>query len=410
MRILFITQWFDPEPTFKGLLFARELVRAGHDVQVLTGFPNYPGGRLYDGYRVQFVQKEELDGVTVIRVPLYPSHDRSAIRRVANYVSFALSAAVMGLACLRPADVAYVYHPPGTVGLPAVSLRLLRGIPFVYDIQDLWPDSLRATGMMKNRTVLSLVDRWCRFTYRMASRIVVLSPGFRDALVDRGVPESKIDVIHNWCHEGQLEAVPRDETLAQALGLSGKFNIVFAGTMGLAQGLDAVLEAARRVQESHSVIQFVLVGGGVDVDRLKQRAAETGTRNVRFLPRRPVSEIGQILGLADVLLVHLRDDPLFRITIPSKTQAYLATGKPILMGVRGDAAALVQEAEAGLVCEPGNPDSIAEAACRLAEMPPAVLQRMGKNAAEFYQRHLSIQVGVRRFEAVFEAARHKGGT
>lgn len=408
MRILFVTQWFDPEPGFKGLLFAKALVKAGHNVEVLTGFPNYPGGKLYDGYRIRFMQKEVIDGIPVIRVPLYPSHDRSAVRRVANYASFALSAAVMGPACVKQADVAYVYHPPGTVALPAMSLRLLRGIPFVYDVQDLWPDTLSATGMIKNKAALSLVERWSRLAYRMASRVVVLSPGFRDALIGRGVPAAKIDVIYNWCDESHLLVSPRDETLARQLGMSGRFNIVFAGNMGRAQGLDAVLEAATRVQASHPLIQFVLVGGGIDVDRLKHRAAELGLRNVAFLPHRPVSEIGRILSLADVLLVHLRDDPLFHITIPSKTQAYMAYGKPILMAVRGNAAALVQEAKAGLVCEPENPENIAEAACQLSEMPESTLQRMGANAMDFYRRELSLQAGIRRFEAVFKAASEDG--
>ena len=192
MRILMLTQWFDPEPTFKGLAFAKELVRLGHEVEVLTGFPNYPGGELYEGYKIRLIQRENIDGISVLRVPLYPSHDGSALRRIANYVSFAFSAAFIGALLVKPADVMYVYHPPATVGFAASVIGMVRRIPFVYDIQDLWPDTLAATGMLNNPSILKLVDSGCRFIYRHAAKIVVLSPGFKEMLITRGVPAKKI--------------------------------------------------------------------------------------------------------------------------------------------------------------------------------------------------------------------------
>jgi glycosyltransferase involved in cell wall biosynthesis len=197
MRILMLTQWFDPEPTFKGLTFAKALRERGHEVEILTGFPNYPGGKVYPGYRIRPFQREVMEGIPVIRVPLYPSHDNSAIRRVANYATFALSAAAIGTAAVKPADVMYVYHPPATVAFPAMLIGSIRRIPFVYDIQDLWPDTLGATGMVNNKSLLKMVGRWCRWTYRAAARIVVLSPGFKELLVARGVPREKIEVIYN---------------------------------------------------------------------------------------------------------------------------------------------------------------------------------------------------------------------
>lgn len=398
-----LTQWFNPEPTFKGLSFAKELIRLGHEVEVLTGFPNYPGGKVYDGYRIRPMQHETLEGVSVLRVPLYPSHDTSSIGRIANYGSFAFSAATIGSLLTKPADVMYVYHPPATVGLPASIIHLLRRIPFVYDIQDLWPDTLAATGMLNNKLVLSMVDKWCGFVYNQASRIVVLSPGFKEALCARGVPSDKVEVIYNWCDENQIQTAGRDEDLARKLGLAGRFNIVFAGTMGKAQALDAVLDAAGLLKDRYPVIQFVLVGGGVEVERLQQKAKKMQLANVLFLPRRPVSEIGQILNLADVLLVHLKDDPLFKITIPSKMQAYMAAGRPILVGVRGDAADLVECAKAGISCAPENPISIAESVEQLFAMLRTQLEAMGNNGREYYERELSLRVGVRRFEEIFKS-------
>ncbi|UNC93619.1 glycosyltransferase family 4 protein [Candidatus Contubernalis alkaliaceticus] len=420
MRILMLTQWFDPEPHFKGLEFARELKRRGHEVQVLTGFPNYPGGSLYPGYRVRPLQREVLEGIPVIRVPLYPSHDKSSLRRMANYFSFAFSASLLGTLLVKKADCMHVYHPPATVGFPALALNFFRRIPFVYDVQDLWPDTLGATGMLSQGPILKSVDWWCRRLYQRAACVAVLSPGFKKALIKRGVPPEKIEVIYNWSEEKQFLSCRKKQEqplqhqagdspqhkerrqLAQSLGLQGKFNIIFAGTMGQAQALDAVLSAAARIAGKYPRIQFVFVGGGVDVPRLKQRAAEMKLDNVIFLPRLPLSEIGAVLELAEVLLVHLKDDPLFSITIPSKTQSYLAVGKPILMGVRGDAADLVKQAGAGITCTPQDPDSIAGAVEKLYNLQGPQLEALGRAGRDFYQRELSLVTGVKKFEAIFE--------
>jgi glycosyltransferase involved in cell wall biosynthesis len=231
-----------------------------------------------------------------------------------------------------------------------------------------------------------------------------LSPGFKEMLVARGVPGEKIEVIYNWCDEGQIPKTPKNESLANDLGFSGRFNVLFAGTMGKAQALDTVLDAASLIGRRIPEIQFIFIGGGVDVDRLKRIAQERRLNNVLFLPRRPVSEIGEVLNLANVLLVHLKDDPLFRITIPSKIQAYLAVGRPILAGVRGDAAELVRMAGAGVDFLPENPESLSEAVEKLYQMPRALLDEMGDHGRRYYREKLSLSAGVSRFEEVFQAA------
>jgi glycosyltransferase involved in cell wall biosynthesis len=405
MRVLLLNQWFDPEPAvFKGLAFARALVARGHDVEVITGFPNFPEGRLYPGYRLRPFQRETIDGVRVLRVPLYPSHSRSRVGRSANYLSFAASAGAIGGLLTGAPDVIYAYHPPATVGVPAAVIGWFRRAPIVLDVQDLWPDALTATGMVNGRRTLGFVGRLCAWNYRQAARIVVPSPGFQNTLEVRHVPASKLRVIYNWCDESELGVRTPDPSWVRGLGFEGRFNVVFAGTMGLAQGLDAVLLAAERCQARRPDLQFVFVGGGVDRARLERFAAEKRLSNVRFLPRQPSREIGRILTLADALLVHLRDDPLFRVTIPSKTQAYLHAGRPIVMAVRGDAADLMQQAGAGIVAEPGNPDSIADAAIGLASRPSSEREEMGRRGAEFYRRHLSLAIGVRHFEEVLMEA------
>lgn len=358
VRILLMTQWFDPEPTFKGLVFARELVKQGFEVEVVTGFPNYPGGKIYPGFKQRLIQRELIDGVNVTRVPLYPSHGQSGIGRVINYVSFAATSLFYGLFFAKRPDVIYAYHPPLTVGIAASFIRLFRRVPVVYDIQDMWPDTLKATGMFSNEKLLSIVSRVCDWVYRRVDRLVVLSPGFKAILIERGVPESKIEIIYNWCAEDQLTT---GSGPAVSFSNASKFHILFAGNMGKAQALDSVLEAAEILQSRGSSAEFVFLGGGVEVDRLKNLAAQNSLANVAFLPAVPMTEVGRYLQAADALLVHLKKDPLFAITIPSKTQAYMAVGKPLLMAVEGDAADLVKQSGCGLVVEPENAASLVSA-------------------------------------------------
>ena len=317
-----------------------------------------------------------------------------------NYVSFAAAAIAYGVFGAKRPDVIYAYHPPLTVGMAASLIRLFRRVPVVYDIQDMWPDTLRATGMVSNPRVLGIVGGICKMVYRAVDHIVVLSPGFKQLLIERGVPERKLDVIYNWCDKASM-VNPTGE-LPQDFSGSERFKIVFAGNMGKAQALDAVLDAAEIVQNKTDGICFVFIGGGVEVDRLKGVAKEMKLKNVEFLQAVPMAAIGAVLSKADTLLVHLRKDPLFTITIPSKIQAYMAVGKPLLMAVDGDAADLVNAAGCGVLAESENPEAIAGAALKLFAMSSAERDVMAKRSREYYQSHLSLQVGASRFGEIFK--------
>jgi colanic acid biosynthesis glycosyl transferase WcaI len=399
IRILLLTQWFDPEPTFKGIVFARELVRQGFEVEVVTGFPNYPGGKVYPGYRIRPLQREVIDGVHVTRLPLYPHHGQSAIKRVLNYLSFAFSALVYGLFMAHRAAVLYAYHPPLTIGVTASLIRLLRGIPVVYDIQDMWPDTLRATGMISNRWTLAAIGGVCRWVYRRADHLVVLSPGFKRVLTERGVPKARVEVIYNWADEASL--ANQGGQLPTDFPGPDRFRVLFAGNIGKAQALETVVEAAVLLQARGSRVSFIFLGAGVEVERLKRFAAERRLRNLVFLSAVPMSEVGTFLQAADVLLVHLRQDPLFAITIPSKTQAYMVAGKPLMMAVNGDAADLVLQSGAGVVAGSEDAQSIADVAEGLAKLAPIDLQLMGSRAQNFYQERLALSIGARRFGEIF---------
>lgn len=399
IKILLLTQWFDPEPTFKGLVFARELVRQGFEVEVLTGFPNYPGGKVYPGYKIKWLQRETIDGVAITRVPLYPSHNTSALGRVFNYLSFSFSALLYGLFKAKKPNVIYAYHPPLTTGITAVLLRFFRGVPIVYDIQDMWPDTLHATGMIANPHILNIVSGVCNWVYRHTDQLVVLSPGFKQLLIERGVSEHKIEIIYNWCDEQSLAAPTGN--LPEQFPTPEKFNILFAGNMGKAQALTTVLDAAAILQQREPNICFVFVGGGLEVETLKQYAHQKALDNVVFLPSVPMAEVGNLLNAANVLLVHLKKDPLFKITIPSKTQAYMAVGKPILMGVDGDAANLVKQAQCGIIAQSEDAISLAEAALTLYQMRSDERKTLSDNSRKFYKNELSLHAGVKKFAHLF---------
>jgi len=404
MKILFIAHYFQPEPNFfVGLPFAKALRDRGHQVQVLTGLPNYPGGKIFDGYKVKLIQREVMDGIEVIRVPLYPSHSRSSIKRILSYLSFSLAQTLIGTFAVDKADVAYVVQGPATIGLPAKVIKLFRRIPFVYNVQDIWPDSLTSTGMFGSRIGMKLIHRWCKSVYKSAAKIAVITPGMKHKLVERGVPSEKVEVIYNWCDDSNISTDEYDQVLSNELGFTDKFNVVFAGNMGKAQRMDAVIDAASILSKTDPDIQFVLIGSGIEVDSLKQKTKYLDLGNVKFLARRPIEEIGEILQLSDVLLVHLRKDPLFEITIPSKIQAYMAAGKPVVIGVKGDALDLVEKANAGVACEPEDPQSIANAVKSLFRLLPEQRKAMGKRARDYYFENLSFEVGVNNYEKAFES-------
>ena len=404
MKIQILSQFFDPEPGVgRGLAFARWLRARGHDVRVVTGYPNYPGGEIFDGYKMDLWQRETMDGIPVLRLPLYPSHDSSAVRRALNYGSFAAAAVAMGIPQQERADVCYVINLP-TVALAASVQKLVRGTPFVYNIPDIWPEAVTGSGMLRGpaqKVAEGAIHALNRVVHSRAAAMTVISPGFKRILVERGVPEEKVAVVYNWVDEELFRPVARDEALARELGLAGKFNVVYAGNFGSFQGLESAVRAATRLREFPE-IQLVLLGAGQEEEALKRLARELGASNVLFLERRPLEEMPAINALAGALLVHLKQVPLLDTWIPSKTQIALASGRPVVMAAGGDAGELVQRAHAGVVCKPEDPDALAQAMLKLYRMPAGEREQLGKNGREFYLREMSLAVGGARIEQLFE--------
>lgn len=396
MRILYLTQWFEPEPIGKGASFVRAMIERGHEVEVVTGFPNYPTGRLYPGYRLRLHLADTVNGVAIHRVPLYPNHDRSSFKRILNYLSFVLSATFYGIFRADRFDVIYAYPPP-TVGLAAAAIGLVRRRPFVQDIQDLWPESVTGSGMAGTNRMARILNVMCNIVYRRAARIVAQSRGMAARLVERGVPAEKVDIIFNWADEATL--TPQSLCDPRVYGIGEGFTIVYTGNLGRMQELETLVRAAHLAKARAPHLRLLLIGDGIEGEALRVLASELGAHNVRIAPGVPKNQIADILAAADVATLHLRDDPLFEVTIPQKTQFYLAMGKPVLVCVRGEATDMVTEAGAGIAAEPGNPEAIADAMVHLAQLPAAELAAMGARGRKTYLRRFSLATAAEATEA-----------
>lgn len=381
MRVLVVSQWFVPEPRELLLELAQAFQQGGHDVQVVTGYPNWPGGKLYPGYKIKLVQREVLGGIPTVRLPLYPNHDAGGLKRVFNLVSLSISLFILGPFLLKRADRIHVVQLPFLV-LAAKWLAFWWRAQVTMEVQDLWPDTFAATGTLKGGRVFKLVDWVCRKSYKACRRIRVISNGFLRELADRGVPPEKLVVIPNWIDDEAHKPLPEPAEIS--LALPDGFRILYAGAIGIPQALKVVLDAADRLRD-HPEISFLLAGDGVEREQLENEARERGLDRVRFLGRFPQSEMAAIYSHADVLLVHLAPDPLFAVTIPSKVVSYLAYQKPILAGIEGDTRDLIERAGAGIAIPPGDADALAAAALKLSQMSREELDKMGlagRKAAE----------------------------
>jgi len=338
----------------------------GHDVTVITGVPNVPSGVAYEGYENRWFQRERVDGIETIRVWTYLAANRGTTRRIANYLSLMLTATVAALTIRKP-DLVIATSPQFFCGWAGVWVAVLRRIPFILEVRDLWPESIVAVGAMR-------AGRWLRFLgwlerrmYAAASRIVTVGAGYRDQLTKRGVAAGRIDIVPNGVDRSLFSDRGDGAALRQKFDLEGAFVCSYIGTIGLGSGLDVVLRAARLLRdEGRDDIAFVLVGDGAIRDALEREALNQGLERVVFTGRQDKRAIPTFLSMTDACLVHLVRRDLFRTVLPSKIFEAAAMKKPIILGVEGSAARLVREANAGICIEPENAAELAEAVKRLA--------------------------------------------
>ncbi len=411
MRILIFTQHFAPETMATGRRawdLAESLAGRGHDVTVITGKPNHPAS-----LRLTFCQgaaREEWapEGFRILRVPVFRSTRAGALWRFLTYATFMLSAAWCGIG-QRQADVMLAISPLPT-GLAALPAHWWHGAPLVFDLQDIWPDSARAIRVMQGGCLLSLLRRVERFFYRRCARVVGITEGFKHYLLGLGLPPEHVAVIPNGVRWQSFAGIAPDEELRQSPELRGKFVVGYVGNHGLAQGLETVLDAAEQLGDQP--VEFLLGGEGIDKARVLQLARTRGLENVRFLDGMPRERVNGVLLACDALLLILRNDPLFEITIPSKLYEYMAAGKPLLCSVAGEAAALVSATGCGLLVAPSDGAALAQGVRKLLRNPQgarAMGEAGAKSAQELFSRD-TLMVGYAELlrELTFEAA-HPGG-
>ena len=388
MNILVWSQYFWPE-SFRINDLVPSLVGSGVDVTVLTGKPNYPEGRVFSGYRAAGIQYERNAGVEVLRIPLVPRGKASPFRLAINYLSFILSGYLFAPFALRGQrfDAVFVYAPsPLLQALPAIFIAWLKRAPLVVWVQDLWPESLAATGFVRDRIALSVIERVVRYIYRHSDMILIQSEAFR-APVSRLVDDvRKIRYYPNSVEEIFVNPGDSNNAAGIAQAIRRSFSIVFAGNIGTAQSVDTIVEAADRLK-SYPEIRFFLVGSG---SRAAWVAAEIERRkldNMVLTGRFPLEDMPSILRAASGLLVTLKDEEIFSYTIPSKLQSYLAVGKPVIACLNGEGARVVSDANAGFVCAAADAVGLADAVLRLYTLAREERARLGENGQRYFREH-----------------------
>jgi glycosyltransferase involved in cell wall biosynthesis len=405
MRVLVITQYFWPE-TFRINEVVESLQQAGCSVSVLTGQPNYPDGKAFPGYRACATGREEHPaGYLIYRVPVVLRGSGTARRLAMNYLSFVISASIQGRRLLRGQrfDVIFVYGiSPILQAIAGISLRRSMRSVLVTWVQDLWPQSLEVTGFVTNRRLLSLVEAIVRWIYRRSDLLLVQSQAFIPVVQ----PMAGGTLVKYHPNPGELpssQTAPGNDSIVK---FEPGFNVVFAGNLGTVQALDTVLEAAELLLD-HPHIRIVLVGSGSRGEHLIKEAASRGLRNVQFAGRMPPQAMPSILAQASALLVSLVRSPIMSQTIPSKIQAYLAAGRPIIACLDGEGARVIEEAGAGIACAAEDAQGLARTILRIHSMPDFELQRMGEAGRSYYRQHFDPGELARRLMQHFQEAADK---
>lgn len=395
MKILYLSQYFPPEmgaPAARADELSRHWARMGHDVTVLTGFPNHPTGVVPPEWRSRFWKfknVEIVDGVTVVRTWLWPLPNRKAHERIRNYASFCISAAISGLDLERP-DVVIGSSPQLLVALSAWWLAWWKRVPFVFEVRDLWPESLAAVGAAGEGSWLHrALSAIAGFLYRRADRIVVVTSAFKEHLIRYWrVPENKISIVENGVEVDLFRPDPDAGAVRRALGFKNRFVVCYIGTMGMAHGLETLLDAAEELRERLPQAMFLLIGEGAEKERIARLARDRQLGNVHFIGQQPKEKIPAYISAADVCLVMLKKSELFKTVIPTKLLEYMACEVPVIVAVDGEARRIIEQAQAGVFIEPEGKDALVKALLDLADDVPR-RQTMGQNGRRFMADHFS---------------------
>lgn len=393
LNILILTQYFAPDgASWMPVAVSEEMKRRGHHVKVLTTFPHYTSGKISNGYRQKLKFTEIMNGVEVRRVPIFASHSRNPLGRIANYLSFVISAR-SARDFVRDADVIYVYGTPATVAEPARAWSKSLDIPFVYHVQDIWPESVTESGFLPRRLtnmLEQLINRWLTSVYSSAAAVIAIAPTATSMLVERGVPPDHAHVIYNWA-DGPGEVA---HTKKQGLTL------LYAGNLGHFQDVETVIRAAHRLSHLDD-FRLRIAGGGVLEAQMRKLVSDLGATNaIEFLGRVNQDEMDPVYGSADFQIVPLKDVNIFTGTIPSKFQAGLAYGVPVVTTVKGDVSQLVNDNGLGFTALPENVDDLAKAFLAAYATTGAEREAMARRARQFYLENFTREIALNRIESI----------
>lgn len=391
MKILFLSHYFPPEvnaPASRTYEHCVRWARAGHDVTVVTCAPNCPDGVVFPGCRNRLCrQVEEIDGVRVVRVWTYLAPNSGTMRRIVNYLSYMFAAVLASIRLPRP-DVVVATSPQFFCGWAGVIVSWLKWRPFVLEIRDIWPESIRAVGAMRSGLLLRLLERLEKWMYQAADHIVAVGRGYRDEILKKVDVRDRISVITNGVDLGLFDPAGLNGEVGHQYGLEGKFVCSYVGTIGMAHGLEVVVEAARLLkEEGRRDVAFLIVGDGARRQHLADEAKRLGVDDmVLFTGRQAKEQMPAILAGSDACLIHLRGCELFGTVIPSKIFETMAMGRPIIMGVDGDARDIVMDAGAGIEMEPDSPESLVQCIEKLTDSPTLAAE-ISRSARTYVARH-----------------------
>lgn len=386
MHILFLTHYFPPEvnaPASRTYENAKQWIRAGHQVTIITCVPNHPNGIVYPGYQNRLRQWDEKDGIRVLRVKTYLSANKGFLKRIFNYVSYMFSAICL---CFLVKDVNVVVStsPQFFCGLAGYFVSRLKHIPWVLEIRDLWPESIIAVGAIKNRRIINLLESIESFMYRKADRVVALTEAFKCHIMKRGIPAERITIIKNGADLSQFKPLAKENAFRKQEGLTGKFVASFVGTHGMAHGLGTVFKMAELLKDRQD-ITFLLVGDGAERENLVRMKDAMGLKNVMMLGQQEKARMPEIIAASDACMVLLMKQDLFKTVIPSKIFEAMAMERPIILGVEGESQAIIEEGDCGVCIEPENAQALADAVVRLHD-DKVLAGRLGKNGKDFVEK------------------------
>ena len=402
-KILLITPLYAPDfgasvPIYTAL--CEDLAQLGYDVNVVTGFPHYGGSEVYYKQNKKLFAEEQLNGVRVIRSYVYKVPKSSLWRRLLYHASFNLFSAIASLRVSKP-DIILADAPTLWSGLPLLVKSILPGVPFIYIVHDIYPDVLVRLGVLNNPQIVKFIGNVERIFYDRAAQISVLSDGFKDNLLQKGVPDNKITIIPACVDAEFIQPFPKENKLYHQWDLNDKFVVLYAGNMGLSQGLETVITAAKLMRKNEEIV-FIFVGEGATRPDLEAMAKESNLTNVKFYPFQPREDVPMIYGLADVCLVSLKRDIVVE-SVPSKTYTIMASGCPLLATVDQDTETgrLINITHCGLCVEPENPEALANAILQLYQNE-ALREEMGRNGRDYILEHFSRQVATRLYQSLIQ--------